>query len=208
MFQKEKLKKGTSNQTDLEFEKHVELILNKMTGNAYFPSPLPPLVQISDNNKHFSDLLLAIASGNYTRSQIDDKDKTRKAIDAQLGRLLGYVNGVAGENMTIGTSSGFPLAEEKKPVGDLGAPQNFTARSLATGSVTLKCKKLRGADSYMFQYTTSPNPEVENWINITTTVCRMVIDDLTPGVQYKFRVCGVGAKGAGQWAMANCYVNF
>ena len=87
-------------------------------------------------------------------------------------------------------------------------PDGFGARSKSKQSATLNCNSVHGADSYLYQYTLSPNPEVENWVSVVNTRSRVVIGNLQSGAQYKFRMCAVGAKGNGDWSdSVTCYIS-
>ena len=201
------IKKGTSKLNDKQFAFLVGHVVNSMRGNVNFPTPVIPLTVVSDKLIRYNRLLELVQGHQATGNQKLEKEELRPSIQKDVDRLFAYVVGST-SNIEIRVSSGFPLAKEATPVGNLPAPVDFSARSTDSGEVTLKSKKLHGADSYIYQYTVSPNPEVDNWVSIPHTSCRLVISNLTSGVKYKFRMCGVGSKGSGQWATSLCYVNF
>ena len=202
-----KLKKGTSRLTDLEFVGFVQGVMNNMSGNTHFPTPSPTEAVVEDKRTAMWDIMVTILDGNGTRQDVRDKNALRNELEACMTQWLAYVNSKS-TDITILQTSGFPLSKEPAPIGNLPKPTNFSVRSNAAGSATLRCKAVYGADSYLYQYTLSPSPEVNNWVNVSATACRTILTGLTQGACYKFRMCGVGAKGCGQWSDAiNCYIS-
>lgn len=205
----QKIKKGFSGLTDEKLSAQTGYVLTKMTGNTNFPTPVPSLTEILNVKKDFDIAVSAVRAGNRTAYQVTLKNKFETLLKRQLDQLFNYVNTTGAGNIEVLTSSGFPLAKERQPIGELPQPQDFTMRSFQSGSASLKCKRVHGADCYNYQYTLAPNPEVENWITITDTRSFIKIENLQPGAQYKFRMCAVGADGAGPWSQAiNCFINF
>ena len=202
------IKKNTSNLNDVQLPIFVNHLISSMTANAYFPMPVIPLSDVSTKVVRLNKLVETIKNGDGTKKNKVERDGLHAAIMLDVDRLFGYVKGVGGNNLLILLSSGFPLAEERRPIGNLPKPSGFRVRSLYSGSARLNTNAVRGADSYVYQYTLSPNPEIENWVSINETASYLTIENLLSGGQYKFRMCGVGAKGMGAWSDAmTCYIS-
>ena len=199
-MKKQSIKKGTHGLNDTLYAAHVGHILTSLTGNANFPAPLPALPGVSTKLDKFNLIVKQIQSGDKTKNLVRNRDQQRASIEMDVDRLFNYVNNVA-TDITILTTSGFPLAKIPEPVGDMPKCEGFVLiMSQATGECTLKTNTVKGAKSYWFQYTEAVTPETDNWVNIACTESRCKITGLTPGVRYTFRVCAVGAKGRGAWS--------
>ena len=109
----------------------------------------------------------------------------------QLGT---YVQLNCKNDLAILLSSGFEAAKPKAPVGMLLKPENFKVENGPnSGSIKLSVDKIKGASSYRFESTVAPVTATTNWTVNVGTASKFVVDDLTSGQQYAFRVAGVGA---------------
>jgi hypothetical protein len=193
-----KIKRGTSGLRDAALSVHAQHILDNMTGNTNFPTPTPTLAVLTTAWQDF-DTALAAAK-NRDRQKVIIKNECRKGLEGLLNQLFDYVNLTGGTDIEMLTSSGFPLAKERTPVGDMPKPENFRAlEGKGSGEIKMRVNKVHGADSYVYQYIVSPSPETDNWVTINDPASRIMVTGLVPGTQYKFRVAAVGAKGQGPW---------
>ena len=193
------IKRGTSNLRDADLSVLVKHILEKMTGNTNFTTPTPTLAVITTA---LADYETALAEAK-TR----DKDKVlvknlRKGkLKDKIHQLFDYVNLTGGTDIEVLDSSGFPLVKERTPVGDMPKPEGLKVTlGDGEGIVSVRIKKVSGAESYVYQYIISPSPEVENWSVVNDPSSRILLKGLEPGTQYKFRVAAVGANGQGPWS--------
>lgn len=193
------IKRGMSKLQDAALSVHAQHILENMTGNLNYPTPTPTLPTITTALTEYEESLGEAESRDKQKVLI--KNLRRKKLKDLLDKLFTYVNLTGGTDIEILTSSGFPLAKERRPVGEMPKPENFRVRQGdGAGQVHLSVKKVHGADSYIYQYIVSPSPEVENWTSIADPATRIMIEGLEPGTQYKFRAAAVGAKGQGPWS--------
>ena len=120
-------------------------------------------------------------------------------LDALLIQEAAYVENIANGEASIILLSGFPLAQEPTPIGQLPPPQNLlgTATDIE-GTVKLKWNLVHGSKSYIVECATNPNGPW-NQVTVTTRVS-CVAANLTPGTKYWFRVRAVGAAGLSGWS--------
>jgi len=166
-----------------------QMILQCMTGNANFPTPAPDLETISSAIADFSEALANPASKANTAL----KKQLRATLIALLNQLALYVQMNGNNDETILLSSGYSLRKTKQPVGVLPKASNFRALPLHNCMIKLSNKKIDGADSYSYEYTATPVIDTSIWTIINSTKANTVIENLTSGSCYAFRVAGIGA---------------
>lgn len=194
-----KIKRGTSNLQDAALSVLAQHILENMTGNANFPTPTPTLPVYTTAYNNYVEALGE--AKNRDKEKVLIKNLRRSKLKETINQLFDYVNLTGGTNIEVLSSSGFPLAKERTPVGDMPKPESFkTTLGDGAGEVHLRVKKVKGADSYVYQHIISPSPEVENWTTINDPSSRITVKNLESGALYKFRVAAVGATGQGPWS--------
>ncbi len=166
-----------------------QMILQSMTGNAYFPTPTPDLATVGNAISAYAEALASQKSVANTAI----KKQARVTLIAILNQLALYVSMNGNNDETILLSSGFSLRKQRTPVGVLPKPANFKAEPAYNGAVRLSNDKISGADGYTYSYTPAPVTEASIWTIINSTKAKLVISNLTSGTQYAFRVAGIGA---------------
>src|SRR4051794_28324577 len=97
-------------------------------------------------------------------------------------------------------SSGFTVRNvPSTPIGVLPAPSSVVITpSVDAGTVDMKWLKVRGANSYIVERAVDAATLV--WIPaLSTTKAKGVVNMMTSGSKYWFRVAAVGAAGRGSW---------
>ena len=92
-------------------------------------------------------------------------------------------------------SSGFPLTQ---PGGEtvLTKPQRFRiSPGRNYGEIIMQVKRVPGAKSYMYQYTSDPLTKDSVWESIGSTRCKAVIKGLPLGQKIWFRMAAIGPNG-------------
>lgn len=183
---------GFSRVKDDDLDTKTEVIINSMTGNANFPTPVPPLAEVSAKNTAYVAALGAAKTGGKEETAL--KNQARKALEASL-RLLGlYVEANCQNNEAIALSSGFDLQKAATPVGILPKPEDFTVENgPAAGTLEVGAKKIKGAKSYVFECTPAPVTDASVWTAKFNTAKSLLFEGLTPGKQYAFRMAGIGS---------------
>ncbi|HEY6914853.1 MAG TPA: fibronectin type III domain-containing protein, partial [Paludibacter sp.] len=68
------------------------------------------------------------------------------------------------------------------------------------GSVVVSCDVVANASFYVIEYTEGPVTADSIWIQKTTTKHKLLIEGLTSGKQYTFRVAGAGSDPSRVWS--------
>jgi hypothetical protein len=177
---------------DDELDTKSQVIINGMTGNPNFATPVPTLADVTTARTNYVAALTAAQQGG--KQETATKNQTRKALEDIL-RLLGlYVQANCQNSETIALSSGFDIQRAPGPIGVLAKPESFVAESgPTTGTMEVSCDRITGARSYVFETTAAPVTDASVWTSRFATSKAYVFDSLTPGKQYAFRMAGIGA---------------
>lgn len=98
-------------------------------------------------------------------------------------------------------SSGFDVNKKPGVIGPLPKASGLSIKAGDNkGPVLLNCKVVAHADFYEFEYTSAPSNAASIWLKQTSTKHRMLIDGLTSGKQYVFRVAGAGSDPSRNWS--------
>ncbi len=136
-----KIKTGFSTYGDLSLLIEASRIITSITGNTYFPNPVPPLSEVKDAYDLFDTAMSAIGNGNKDATMV--KNKTRAALERVLGELALYVQLQSKNDEIMLLSTGFRIASKPAPIGVLPKPINFTATPAeAQGSNKLSMKPI------------------------------------------------------------------
>jgi len=177
-----------------------ERITSLNSNAATFPAPNPSVAVLTTAKNNLDIRLKAIAQ---MESLLDAERSYALTEEAELDVLLqqeaNYVENIAKGEASVILLSGFPLAQEPMPVGQLAPPQNLLG--IATdieGQTKLKWNSVHGAKSYIVECANNPNGP---WSQVTvTTRISCLATNLTPGTKYWFRVRAVGAAGLSGWS--------
>ena len=166
-------------------------VLEYMTGNSNFPSPLPMLADIVAATDAL-ELAQQALPGGPAATEI--RNLREKEWDVKMSNLQAYVESIAQGDPEIALSSGMALRDPKKPVGILPAPEWVIVRvGVATGSAKLRWKANRKSSGYRIEATTDPSL---GWPMVfQSEKASIKIDGLTPGVKYYFRVATLSRAG-------------
>ncbi len=172
-------------------------LVNKLTGNAAFPTPLPPLVQVTaaadDLEKAIND-----HAANPGPSELLDRDLATDLVKGLYTDLGGYVQAASNGDIDINKNSGLAVRKSASPIGELPAPKGMVA--VATpypGRIDISWGGVRGRSMYEPQICEG-DPNVEaNWsVLFLTTKNRHSITSLKSDTTYHFRVRALGVAGA------------
>lgn len=158
-----------------------------------FATPTPTMTMYKDAIDDFQAAMNVATSGD--RILIGQKNVLRNALELHTYVLSYYVLLTAKGDAQIILESGFPMMGPgqssvlTKPTGVQVTNGDQSGELL--GSV----KKVPGAASYIYQYSTDATLKEDSWMshNCTTTKCKLT--GLTPGLTHYIRVGAVGTKG-------------
>jgi len=168
-----------------------------MTGNAYFPTPLVPLAQITSAvNDLEAKFNLALGGGKTAKANMRLAVKTLVAL---LKKQVAYVNTVAGGVEGVILSSGFHTSAKPKPtlLTDFSLSNGKSA-----GSIIAKHKAVKGARTYVWQRANDPLPTSDSgWAYVGFTTRRQFTDTgLVSGTKHWYRVAWVTKDGLSGWS--------
>ncbi|HEX3024969.1 MAG TPA: fibronectin type III domain-containing protein [Chitinophagaceae bacterium] len=183
---------GFSNYKDTDFDQKAQHILQSMTGNANFPTPVPTLSEVQTGITNYSASLAKAVDGSKQDTVL--KNQARTALEELLHNLGMYVQLNSKNDPAIMLSSGFDVSKIPTPVGILPKPDGFSVTpSASKGNVDLYVHAIYGAKSYQYEYAETPITSNNGWHVVTNTATEVTINNLQSGKEYAFRVAGIGA---------------
>ncbi len=187
------MKKATTSFTSLSdgnLESKTHEIITSMTGNPNFPNPIPALADITAAATAYTTALSKAGTGN--RIDVADKNAKRDTLISQLRILCYSVNTIANGDAAMILSSGFDLSRDPQPAV-LTRPENLKVENgVASGSLLVSVKAVKGAYAYFHEYTTDATMAPGSWVSTTGTTSKMQFTNLQPGTIYYCRVGAVG----------------
>lgn len=168
----------------------------KLTGNAGFANPVPPLAEVSAA----CDVMEAAIQAHGDNPGPREKEARDNAFDALKGMLVdlgGYVQAASNGNKVLIESAGCEVRKQASPVGELPAPQGMLARtSPYPGRLDVKWGGVRGRILYNLEICAG-DPKVEaDWsLLLQTSRNRYTAVGLESNKTYYFRVSALGTAG-------------
>jgi hypothetical protein len=189
---KKKLSLNFKETTDSDLAQLAFTVAEKMTENEHFPDPDMLIIELQETGKQFFHAVADAKSRDLEKVAL--KNNLRVLTIKKLKQVGEFVlTHSAGKELPLVTS-GFTLI---KPVGEhiLKSPKDFKIMpGRNPGEMILKVSRVRGARSYLYQWTPAPLTKESVWESIADTRCKKVISDLPLGVNYIFRMAAVGAR--------------
>ncbi len=171
-------------------------IVTAMTGNAGFPSPVPPLAAVTTA---IDDLQTAeTIAQTRVKGSITARNDKREVLVTLLQQLRGYIQTTADANAetsaTLIESAG--ISVRKTPVR---AQRIFTAKASAvSGSADLVAPGAGNRAFFEWEYSTDGG---KTWITAPATVrAKTTVTGLTPATTVLFRYRTVTKTGEGDWS--------
>jgi hypothetical protein len=178
---------------DAELSGCAKNIVDKMTGNPNYPTPLPLLADITAAITAYEEARTDAMSKGKDRVAL--KNEKRAALEKLLKALALYVQAHCGDSLPVLLSSGFEAQRFGGRIGALSKPRVLKVeQGPALGCVKLTVDSVNGAESYRFEYARTPVSETTQWTLEIRTARSLVIQHLTSGQQYAFRAAGIGAE--------------
>ena len=128
-----------------------QLIVDRLTGNTYFPTPPVLLATVQTSIDDYSAANIKTQDG--TKMDTADKNAKRKILEGQLAQLADYVNDTAKGDLVMLESSGCPLSKVPEPIGILPAPESFdVSEGEDPGEAKIDIKVVPKATGYLVLY--------------------------------------------------------
>ena len=158
---------------------------------SVFPTPTPALAGINTLITEYAGFLQSSASRD--KVQVQFKNQAKASLILMLSQLADYVNLTAQGEAAILAQSGFDLNKVPEPI-TLKAPSRVILTDGGnSGEMVLKFRSVRGASSYLFQYTSDTTLGANSWVTIPATTTSYTFSGLTKGTTYYCRAVAVGA---------------
>lgn len=178
-------------------------IVAALTGNANFTSPHPPLAQVT---AAINELEAAANAAQAARQEAKARTAAQHAkeeiLDQLLTQLVAHVESIAGSDQGLIMSAGLDVRSMAAPsISAPVAPLSLTAAAGDhDGEIVLSWDTVRGARSYVVER--SPDPPAEStWTHAAVSArSRTIIEGLTSGTRYWFRVAAVSTSGQSPWS--------
>lgn len=172
-------------------------IVTAMTNHTSFPSPNPPLTEVTtllDELAQASALVQSAKSEVTTR--VVTQDNAEAKVDQALTKLAAYVESVAGKDDTLITSAGMETKAARSAPTLPNVPQALSATpGEHEGEINLVWKGIQNARSYTIEASVEPStPTSWTHVGIATSASKL-ITNLPSGKRYWFRVAAVSAGG-------------
>lgn len=177
-------------------------IVTAMTNNSSFPNPNPPLPDMTSALEGLAQAFAAVQSARSdVTTKVASQDNAESKVDQMLTQLASYVESVAGKDDALITSIGIETKASRSAPTLPSIPQALTANAGEhDGEINLAWKAVPNARSYAIEATQDP-ATASSWIHIgIATSASRVIQNLTSGKRYWFRVAAVGAVGQSGWS--------
>ncbi|MEI6057344.1 MAG: hypothetical protein WCR55_14970 [Lentisphaerota bacterium] len=173
---------------DLELTEISQTIINKLTDNAYYPSPTPSLDILQAASQDYSESLAKCKFGSKEDTAI--KNEKRYFLEKHLSTISNYVNSIADGNIAKLESSGFPLTSPPQKIGILSAPAFIKiSEGENPGEVYFNISLIKKAASYKVAYALAPtSPDTKlDWQEKLSSSHTGWISGLESGKKYSFK---------------------
>ncbi|MGN6642591.1 MAG: hypothetical protein ACTHKU_06270 [Verrucomicrobiota bacterium] len=172
-------------------------IIEKMTNNPNFTTPLVPLATLSTENTAYKASITAAANGD--RLAISVKNDNRETMINLLAQQSAYVQGIAAGDLTVLLSSGFDAASTNRAQVPLDAPEILSVENPASTKLAMRLKRVDTAKAYEVRISYGNSGWVS--IGVFTQARRILLEDLIPGTLYNLQArCIGGSTGASDWS--------
>jgi hypothetical protein len=186
-----KLSLSFTKYSDDGLETKAEGILSLMTGNSYFPAPVPPLADLQVALTAYQTSIVEAVTSD--KIKIANKRSCRIELETVLVQLGRYVMFVANGNELMLISTGFDLVKQPEPKV-LEEPGLVTvSNGISSGRLVVSIKRVKGAYSYLYQITPDPLLPNSTWTSMPLNRSTGIFENLVPGQKYWIRVAAVGA---------------
>ena len=164
----------------------------RMTGNEHFPDPGFLVIELNELSSQFNIALADVGLRDMVKISI--KNSLRALLIKKLKEVGEFVIKESKGKETALLSSGFPLI---KPVDEviLNEPDNFSVKPGPNpGEIIMKVSRVKGARSYLYQWTPDPITAKSVWESVGDTRCKKVIAGLPLGINCWFRMAAIGSR--------------
>ena len=182
----------------------VRQLVIDMTGNPNFTTPLPALTAVGTAATAVETAYNAAMTARQTaKAKTASMLDAVKAMDLLVSQLANYVENTSSGDAAKIESSGFGVRQvPAPPIGPLPAPTDVSVVPNGNaGTMNMDWKMVRGAKTYLVER--AVDAAVLAWVGAgTPTKSKAIVNTMTSGTKYWFRVAAIGAAGQGPWSDA------
>lgn len=186
--------------TPLELIQLTRDIVTAMTGNAAFPAPTPPLTSLTAAADTVAAKIDAYEAARVAATvAMTERDAAVSALIALLNDEANTVQTVSGGDPAIIQSAGMGVRAPNTPPQPMPQPVNLRVDFTdASGELELRWKAIPRVRNYVVEMTSDP-AAAAGWsaLAFQPTSARYLVDGLTSGQKYWFRIRANGVKGPG-----------
>ena len=179
-----------SKYTDADLETVCNAIMQSMTENSNFLTPVPVLAEIKTVLEDYSGAKAEAASRD--RNKVAAKNTVRYQLVQMMGQLGRYVNTIADGDLEKLISSGLVVSKMPAP-RYVGIPQNLQVIPAGTGKLKTQVKGDKNAISYKHEITADPLTEESVWTSVITSRSKFTFTKLEQGKKFWGRVIAIGS---------------
>lgn len=175
-------------------------IVEKMTGNANFPTPDPTIAAIETAQDELAQATQAALDGGKDRTATRDmKADTLRGLLQDVGD---YVQATSKGDAAKILSSGFEIVQPGGPIGAMEQVNNLVAATSGLmGAIDLGWEPVRGASDYIIEMSaTDPNDQAQWTLLGYSSKASFHAEGLDSVKVYWFRVCALGTAGKGPYS--------
>ncbi|MBL0308163.1 MAG: fibronectin type III domain-containing protein [Bacteroidetes bacterium] len=186
---------GLTGTTPLQLLERWRTVIVKMTGNPNFATTIPSL---ADQTLMCDALEVAIQnaeSGDHDKIAL--RDEIFDDAKDMFRLVVYYVTQIAQGNSEIIRSAGLAVKQGRGPSQIPAQVQNVKAAYYGVAKIKLLWRSVGTHPHYNIEKTTDPINGPWQFVDIGTFRTRYVVEDLTPGVEYFFRISADNSLGQG-----------
>jgi len=184
---------------DADLPIRAESVSEHMTNNAHFPDIQEKLDELNTRIESYRTSLSDSTEGGRLTTVI--KQECRRKLEDCLQELAAYVQLSTKGDAVLISSSGFDTHKKAARVGQLDKPGNVRIiLGPMQGSAWISCNGVDRALFYVFEYCAAPLTADSVWIQVTGSRRKMLIEGLTSGKEYCFRVAGARTHPSRIWS--------
>lgn len=167
-------------------------VVNHLTGNTDFPTPVPALSVITTQAQ---DVLTKQQQLDGSKIKTEQRNIAVKTLSSSMNQLQGYVDTTANGNVEKILSAGFEPINKRTPSAKVGPVTGLTVTPTANeGEASIKWNPIKKSNLNVVFV----SYDLKQWdIKGESTKSKLLLKDLNSGVTAYFRVVCVNAAGPG-----------
>ena len=194
-----KVKQSLQSRSVADLLRHANRVVTALTDHEQFPTPNPPLSQLTAKADALQHKLHQRAELQRHLAIVGEElAALRVELMHLLNQLGQYVDNASGGNAALIRSAGMDVRAERVRITDIERPGDLTASvGDNDGEVALAWDRVRGAKSYELQ----ASEDAASWQHAgISTRSKSSIASLTSGTKYWFRVRAIGSNAESPWS--------